>query len=186
LVSDASVVEDTTGYSVDDSEHTLDACSESEEEALESSGEDEDEYVPHERVAEDQPLAGSDVRQPSIPERQALVATNQTDFTVTARPTRIGRLRQTRDMADIRTCVCGTVVSPEEIDGGRVAMCTERGCETQWVSDTASWGDPCTDMMAFQFHLDCLNFEYVPKGWKCEIHARPTKKARGGYRRVND
>jgi hypothetical protein len=134
------MVEDTTRYSIDDSEHTSDACSESEEEALESNGEDEDEYFPHERVVEDRPPTGSVVTQPSIPERQALVATNQTDFTVAARPTRIGRLRQTRDMEEIRACVCGTVVSPEEIERGRVAMCTERGCETQWVSDTASWG----------------------------------------------
>jgi hypothetical protein len=59
-------------YFIDNSEHILDACSKSEEEALESSGEeDEDEYVPHKRVAEE-PLAGSVVRQPNMSKCQAL------------------------------------------------------------------------------------------------------------------
>jgi hypothetical protein len=135
------VVGHTPSDFIDNSEPTPEANNKSEEEVSESSGgEDGDEYIPHKRVIEDQPLAENAANQSDVSEGHTLVTTNQTDFTVTAKPTRIGRLRRTRDMAEIHACVCGIPVGSEEIESGRAAMCTERGCETQWVSATAYLG----------------------------------------------
>ncbi|KAH7907202.1 hypothetical protein BJ138DRAFT_1104514 [Hygrophoropsis aurantiaca] len=88
------------------------------------------------------------------------LASNQTNFNVAAHPTHIGRVRKTRDMGEVSACVCGAQVTEQEKEAEQVAECTERGCETRW------------------YHLDCLNFIYVPHNWKCDAHGRPTKRIR--------
>jgi hypothetical protein len=102
--------------------------------------------------------------------------TIQSEFTIAAEPTRIGRVRKTRDMADIYACLCGNKVSQTDIDGSNAARCTYPGCETQWVSNFAL-ADAQTNWVLCQFHLDCLNFDFVPRNWRCEVHTN-TKKAR--------
>jgi hypothetical protein len=66
-------------------------------------------------------------------ENPVSINVNQSEFTITADPTRIGRMRRTRDISDIRACICGVPVSTDEVNEQKAAMCTERGCETQWV-----------------------------------------------------
>ncbi|KAF8889381.1 hypothetical protein BD779DRAFT_1671927 [Infundibulicybe gibba] len=95
--------------------------------------------------------------------RRNLITSNQNEFNLEALPTCRGRLRRTRDTTEIHACICGVVVAPSEIeDGTSVIQCAYRGCETSW------------------FHLACLNFDYAPKGWRCENHMRPTKRSRIG------
>jgi len=64
-----------------------------------------------------------------------LIATNQTEFTMDAIPTRHGRPRKTRDMGDIYACICGNVVEKEaRVTGSDMALrCAFEGCETLWV-----------------------------------------------------
>ncbi|KAH7931135.1 hypothetical protein BV22DRAFT_1027895 [Leucogyrophana mollusca] len=93
------------------------------------------------------------------PPPAVLIASNQTDFNLEARPTRIGRVRKTRDMAEVSACLCGAIVAEDERTSDQAVQCAERGCETQW------------------FHLDCLNFTFAPKNWRCDVH-RPSKRPR--------
>jgi len=43
-----------------------------------------------------------------------LVATTQTEFNIAAQPTRHGRVRKTRDRAEIMVCICGQPVEQSE------------------------------------------------------------------------
>jgi len=109
-------------------------------------------------IADDPFVAG-----PSPQQAQILLATHQTEFNMDALPTRHGRPRRTRDMAEIYACICGNAVDlAERVMGSETAVCCGfEGCETSW------------------FHLECLNFECAPRGWRCENHAtRPRKRAR--------
>ena len=67
--------------------------------------------------------------------RSVLVATNQTEFTLKALPTRRGRTRRTRDMAEMYACIFGDIVeSQARVEGSNTAMrCGFKGCGTSWV-----------------------------------------------------
>ena len=67
-----------------------------------------------------------------------LVAVNQTHFTMDAIPSRRGRVHQTRDMAEMFVCICGSRVKERErVLGSKTALrCGHDGCETSWVSIT--------------------------------------------------
>ncbi|KAF8162673.1 hypothetical protein B0H34DRAFT_692514 [Crassisporium funariophilum] len=97
----------------------------------------------------------------SLPRGQPLILTHQTEFNLEALPTRCGRPRRTRDMAEMYACMCGRVVEEEaRVMGSKTAVrCAFEGCETSW------------------FHLECLRLNCAPKGWRCEIHAT-RKRAR--------
>lgn len=66
---------------------------------------------------------------------QVLVATTQTEFNIAAQPTRHGRVRKTRDMAEITACICGQPVEQSErvVNSATAVQCGYRGCETSWV-----------------------------------------------------
>jgi len=100
-------------------------------------------------------------RDPSPETENPTVESNQDGFLFNdAAPTRSGRLRRMRDMADVHACICGTVVTEEEIqERSSVVECAHRGCETRW------------------FHLHCIDLEYAPKNWRCDNH-KPSKRAR--------
>ena len=68
-------------------------------------------------------------------ESHTLVATSQAEFILDALPTLRGRIKRTRDMAEIYGCNCGeTVESDAQIQGSETAMrCGFNGCETPWV-----------------------------------------------------
>ncbi|KAF8232408.1 hypothetical protein L208DRAFT_1272432 [Tricholoma matsutake] len=59
-------------------------------------------------------------------------------------------------MGEITACICGLPVASEEriMTSMTAVVCGYRGCETAW------------------FHLECLNLQYAPRGWRCEIHAK--------------
>jgi len=69
-------------------------------------------------------------------DHQELIATNQSEFLIEARPTRIGRVRKTRDMGEVMACYCGQeVAEAERVRHSTMAVeCTYRGCEPGWVS----------------------------------------------------
>ena len=71
----------------------------------------------------------------SLPHAPILVATHQTEFNMDALPTRRGRPRRTRDMAEIYACICGRAVDiGERVMGSDTAIrCAYEGCETSWV-----------------------------------------------------
>ena len=71
----------------------------------------------------------------SATDTYTLVATNQTEFTLDALPTRRGRTRRTRDMAEMYACICGEIVENDaRIRDSETAMqCGYDGCETSWV-----------------------------------------------------
>ena len=71
----------------------------------------------------------------SFPQAPILLATHQTEFNMDALPTRRGRPRRTRDMAEIYVCICGRAVDSEErVMGSDTAVrCAFEGCETSWV-----------------------------------------------------
>jgi len=73
-----------------------------------------------------------------VPGPPSLVATNQSEFQFDAQPTRAGRVRKTRDMAEITACICGDVVSPAERNTKTAVQCGYRGCETSWASSMFS------------------------------------------------
>ncbi len=90
----------------------------------------------------------------------SLLAGNRDAFIWDAVPTRTGRLRRMRDMAEVHACICGSVVSEEEIkENSAVIECAHRGCETRY------------------FHLRCADLEYAPKNWRCDNH-KLNKRAR--------
>src|ERR1700677_2806746 len=96
-------------------------------------------------------------------------------------PTRCGQPRRTRDMADIYACICGSVVADDQrVMGSNTALrCGFDGCETSWVClPTFYFGSFLILAATDKFHLECLNFEVAPKGWRCENHARTRKRAR--------
>jgi len=64
-----------------------------------------------------------------------LIATNQTEFTITAAPTRLGRKRKTREMDELSVCDCGIAVEEEaRVLASTIAVrCGFDGCETGWV-----------------------------------------------------
>ena len=72
----------------------------------------------------------------SDPEATELVTINETHFTVDAIPSRRGRVRRTRDMAELFVCICGSRVEDQErVIGSNTALrCGYEGCETSWVS----------------------------------------------------
>jgi len=105
------------------------------EEAFEASdqdGEDDKDYQPN--------VSSTLPEEANEPDQQGLIATTQSDFTITARPTRSGRSRKTCDMAKVHASICGIPVSLEDIEGGKARMCAQQGCETQWVSNVCMSG----------------------------------------------
>lgn len=61
-----------------------------------------------------------------ITSRSALVAINQTEFTLEALPTRrSGRTRRTRDTAEMYACICGDIVESEAKSRARTLLCTQ-------------------------------------------------------------
>ena len=74
-------------------------------------------------------------------------------FTLDAAPTQSGRQRQMQDMAKVHACICGSVISKEEIkESTAVIECAHRGCEARY------------------FRLHCIDLEYAPKNWHCDNH----------------
>ena len=71
-------------------------------------------------------------------EANELVAVNQTHFTMEAIPSRRGRIRRTRNMAEMFVCICGSQVEEQErVLGSKTALrCGYDGCETSWVNIT--------------------------------------------------
>jgi hypothetical protein len=111
-----------------------------------------------------------------VPEVTESNSLNQTHFTVEAIPSRRGRPRRTRDMAEVFVCICGTRVEEnEQVMGSKTALrCKYDGCETSWV---------CTMpivRLRKQFHLACFNFTCAPKKWRYENDTRSEKRARVG------
>ena len=96
-----------------------------------------------------------------LPETENPTESNQDGFLFNdAAPTQSGRLWRMWDMADVHACICGTVVTEEEIhEHSSVVKCTHHGCETRW------------------FHLHCIDLMYAPKNWCCDNH-KPSKHAR--------
>jgi len=120
----------------------------------------------------------------SLPQAPILLGTHQTEFNMDALPTRLGRPRRTRDMAEIYACICGKAVDMEaRVLGSDTALrCAFEGCETSWVR--------CRSVLIFVLSkLTCSRppnpsftwnaFDCAPRGWRCENHAtRPRKHAR--------
>ena len=113
-----------------------------------------------------------------------LLATNQSEFTVDALPTRRGRPRRTRDMAEMYACICGEAVESDARtkDSVTAMQCGYNGCETSWVCQ-----QHCPSVQYFgyycrcvQFHLACFNYSCPPKRWRCENHERSSKRVRTG------
>ena len=69
-------------------------------------------------------------------EATELVTINETRFTMDAIPSRRGRIRRTRDMAELFVCICGSRVEDQErVIGSNTALrCGYEVCETSWVS----------------------------------------------------
>lgn len=67
--------------------------------------------------------------------RHELIATNQSEFTIEAPPTRIGRTRKSRNMDELNECLCGLAVAQEDrVNNSMTAVqCGYRGCEPGWV-----------------------------------------------------
>jgi len=104
-------------------------------------------------LVEEQPATNTQSPPPDLSSSESragvLIATN-------------GRPRRTRYMVDIYACICGKVVEDEaRVIGSDTALrCAFEGCETLW------------------FHLECLNFEHAPRGWRCENHVHTRKRQR--------
>ena len=73
--------------------------------------------------------------QGDVNSRQELVASNQSEFMIEALPTRIGRVRKTRDLGEVMECICGQQVMEEDrVRNSEVAIqCGYQGCEPGWV-----------------------------------------------------
>ena len=110
----------------------------------------------------------------SFPHAPILLATHQTEFNMDALPTRHGRPRRTRDMAEIYVCICGRAVDiGERVMGPDTAIrCAFEGCETSWVRRCLYY----YLLLKLKFYLECLNFDCAPRGWRCENHAMRQRK----------
>jgi hypothetical protein len=65
-----------------------------------------------------------------------LIAVNQTEFLIEARTTRTFRVRKTRELGEVMTCVCDEEVSENErVRKSTTAVeCGYGGCEPAWES----------------------------------------------------
>ena len=61
--------------------------------------------------------------QGDVNSRQELVASNQSEFTIEALPTCIGRVCKTQDLREVMECICGQQVMEEDrVRNSEVAM----------------------------------------------------------------
>ncbi|SJL18192.1 uncharacterized protein ARMOST_21770 [Armillaria ostoyae] len=73
---------------------------------------------------------------------------------------RSGRVkRRVIEVEDLRQCYCGSAITEDNRSQSDTVSCSNRGCETVW------------------FHLECLQVDYVPVGWRCNA----CTKKRGRY-----
>lgn len=76
--------------------------------------------------------------QPVIEEAPLEIHNSETEFTVNAPETRVGRKRKAKDLSTmLEVCTCGNKV--EELERLEAIQCKRAGCETGWVS-VVLWG----------------------------------------------
>ncbi|SJL17474.1 uncharacterized protein ARMOST_21025 [Armillaria ostoyae] len=60
------------------------------------------------------------------------------------------------DLDDLQECYCGRAIQDPE--KSQAVLCSNKGCKTIW------------------FHLECLQVDYVPVGWRCNACAKKKRK----------
>ena len=90
-----------------------------------------------------------------------------------------GRVRK-RTQVDGR-CECDTEITNEEKEmGTQVMRCKARGCETGWVR-TSSYSCLASGVLMgdTQFHIACMDYQFVPRNWTCpSCRSNSTKRRR--------
>jgi len=72
--------------------------------------------------------------------RRELIATNQSEFTIEAPPTRIGHTQKSRNMDEVNECLCGLTVAQEDrVNNSMTAADTEVVSLDGWVHFLSSF-----------------------------------------------
>ena len=106
-----------------------------------------------------------------MPTTRITVELNQspeTSLFTDAPKTRSGRVRRAQDFALLSECICGEVVSSEEVLANlEVIQCKRAGCETKWVS-VLIFAVIFIYSHNLQYHLACVGLEYPIHSWTCD------------------
>ena len=79
--------------------------------------------------------------------------------------------RRKANVLNLNACICGITITDREIqDNETVMMFRVPGCETVWVSEPSIQSSfmSCSSLFSSQFHMTCMDYEFIPQQWSCD------------------
>lgn len=72
------------------------------------------------------------------------------------------------NVLSLNACICGLTITDREIKDSKAVMkCRVPGYETVWVSEP-SITLTFFNCLSSQFHMGCMDYDFVPWHWSCE------------------